>query len=186
MVVRLKTPLNEDEVRRLKVGDIVFLDGIIITARDRAHEYLYQSRMEIPELKGGVIYHSGPIVKGGTVLTAGPTTSARLEIYEPFIIEHYSIRAIIGKGGMGMKTLEAMMKTGTVYLSATGGAGALLAKRIKEIKEVRLLEEFGMAEAMWFFLVEEFPCIVTMDSHGGNLHREIEDLSYKRSSEMWA
>ncbi len=180
MVVRLKTPLSEDTVRRLRIKDHVLIDGLVITMRDRVHKYLYESKIEIPELNGGIIYHSGPLIKDNIVLSAGPTTSARVELYEPFIIENYKIRAIIGKGGMGMKTLEAMKEVGTVYLSAIGGAGAFLAKRIKEIREVRFLEEFGMAEAMWFFVVEEFPCLVTMDSHGGDLHREIKDLSFER------
>ncbi len=176
-MVRLTTPLNESTVRTLRAGETVLINGLIITARDRVHKYLMENKPDIPELKNSVIYHSGPIVRNSKVISAGPTTSARLEPYEAELIGLYGIKAIIGKGGMGERTQEALRHYGAVYLQATGGAAVYLAEKIKRIVDVRFLEEFGMAEAMWFFEVEDFPAIVTMDSQGGNLHREIEASS---------
>lgn len=173
----LSAPLDESSVRSLRAGELVYISGLIITARDKVHKYLMENKPDIPELKNSVIYHSGPIVKDSKVISAGPTTSARLEPYVAELIAHYKIKAIIGKGGMGEKTQEALRQYGAVYLQATGGAAVYLAERIKKIINVQFLEEFGMPEAMWFFEVEEFPAIVTMDSHGGNLHRDIEARS---------
>jgi fumarate hydratase class I len=174
----LETPLSEDETRKLKVGDRVFLNGIIYTARDQVHKHLSEN---MPEefrdvLKGTVIYHCGPIVKDNKIVSAGPTTSIREEPYEADLIRHYGIRAIIGKGGMGRKTLKALKESGAVYLAATGGAGALLADSIKEIKSSRF-EEFGTPEAMWGLRVEKFPAIVTMDSQGQSIYDDVLESS---------
>jgi len=184
MYKKLITPISEKDIRALRVGDIVLINGTIITGRDKFHKYLFH---EVPDegvlpfpLKDSLLYHCGPIVRGSEVIAAGPTTSNRVDMYEPFVIEKYGVRAIMGKGGMGRKTHEAMMKYGCVYLNTIGGASAYLADRIKKIKGVGRLEDFGMAEAIWVFEVEDFPAVVTMDSSGGSLHEEIEKLSYER------
>jgi tartrate/fumarate subfamily iron-sulfur-dependent hydro-lyase beta chain len=170
----LKTPLDEDTIRTLKVGDKVLISGIIYTARDQVHKFLFENKPEEFKeiLNGAVVYHCGPIVKDNRIISAGPTTSIREEPYEADLINHYNIRAVIGKGGMGEKTLKALGESGAVYLAATGGAGALLADSIKEIKSVRF-EEFGTPESMWELRVEHFPAIVSMDSHGKSLHDEV-------------
>jgi tartrate/fumarate subfamily iron-sulfur-dependent hydro-lyase beta chain len=181
-MVVLSTPLREDKLRALRIGDMVLINGIILTGRDRVHRYLFEKRPEMEFLENSIIYHCGPIVKDNKVLSAGPTTSIRLERYTPELIAHYHIKAIIGKGGMGEETLSAMKRHGCVYLQATGGAGAYLAKRIKRIVDVKFLEEFGMPEALWILEVEDFPAVVTMDSHGESLHKRIEEMSRSRRS----
>jgi fumarate hydratase class I len=192
--IRLEVPLTEKTVRGLAAGDIVLVSGLVLTARDRVHRYLFNEKPEREKnlpfpLEGGVLYHCGPVIKAGRggvqeVVAAGPTTSARMQMYEPFVIEHYGLRAIMGKGGMDTQTLEAMQRQGCVYLNTIGGAGALLASRIKSVRGVWKLEEFGQAEAMWAFEVEDFPAVVTMDSSGGSLHRKIEDASRKKLREL--
>jgi len=172
-LIELQTPLSEKAVRALRIGDVVSLSGTIITARDRAHQHLFEKGSPL-DLKGGVLYHCGPIINGGTAVSAGPTTSARLERFEPEIIRRFGIRAIIGKGGMGKATLAALKEHGCIYLSAVGGCGALLAKRVERVEGVHFLEEFGAPEAMWVFQVKHFPTVVTMDSHGNSLHAEVE------------
>ncbi len=176
----LKTPLSEEEIRKLRVGDIVYLTGIIVTARDSAHrrmlEYVEKGEKLPVDLRGGVIYHCGPVVekKNGEwiVVAAGPTTSARMEIYEAEVIEKLGVRMIIGKGGMGPRTTEACRKHGAVYTLFTGGAGALSAYAIKRVLGVEWLD-LGIPEALWIFEVEEFgPLLVTIDSHGNNLIEE--------------
>ncbi len=176
-MVTLHTPLDEASVRALRAGDMVSLSGIIITARDKVHSYLIKNRPDIELLRNSVIYHSGPLVREHLVLSAGPTTSARLEPYMAELISYYGIKAIIGKGGMGQRTLEALSRYGCVYLQATGGAGVYLASKVRKIVDVMFLEEFGMPEAMWVLEVQEFPAIVTMDSHGESLHEKIKALS---------
>lgn len=177
--IKLKTPLDEKTVRQLKVGDSVTITGTIYTARDAAHKYFLESFPKpLPfDLKGAALYHCGPIVKKigdrWTMVSAGPTTSARTSMYEPDIIEKYGVRAVVGKGGMDDKTLEAMKKFGAVYLNAVGGAGVLLAKAIKSVRNVYMLEEFGTPEAIWELDVNDFPAIVTMDSNGNSLHSDM-------------
>jgi len=173
--VRFKTPLTEEDARSLEVGQKVELSGTIVTARDMAHKYLAEGG-EIP-FDLNVIYHCGPIVKDNRVLSAGPTTSIREEPYEADVIRKFNVRAIIGKGGMGEKTLDALEEYGCVYLTAVGGAGALIAQRIKSIKQAFKLAEFGAPEAFWVFEVEDLPLIVSMDSNGESLHREVEGRS---------
>ena len=172
--ITLKTPLSEGEVRKLKAGDRVLITGILYTARDQVHKFLFENKPdEFKELlDGSIIYHCGPIVKDNKVLSAGPTTSIREEAYQAELVRYYKIRAVIGKGGMGEKTLEALKDTGAVYLAATGGAGALLVDAIKEIKSVRF-KEYGTPEAMWELRVENFPVIVAMDSHGKSLYADV-------------
>lgn len=179
--IKLHSPLNDSTVRSLTAGQFVCLSGLIITARDKVHRYLIENKPPLPELKNSILYHSGPIVKESKVISAGPTTSSRLEPYMEEIIAHYGIKAIIGKGGMGERTASALRQYGAVYLHAVGGAGVYLAERIKRVIDVKFLEEFGMPEAMWFLEVEEFPAIVTMDSYGRNLHKDIETISKDRA-----
>ncbi|MFH0862933.1 MAG: FumA C-terminus/TtdB family hydratase beta subunit [Candidatus Altiarchaeota archaeon] len=176
--MRLRTPLTEDDTRRLCVGDRVELSGNIVTARDMAHKYLIEGGKAPFPLN--VIYHCGPIVKDGKAVSAGPTTSIREEPYEADIIRMFGVRAVIGKGGMGEKTRKALARYGCVYLSAVGGAGALMAERIIKVRDVYKLSEFGMPEAFWLFEVEDLPLIVAMDTRGGNLYRQVEEESAKR------
>lgn len=171
MVIKLKFPVKKEAIKKLKAGDIVSLSGIIYTARDAAHKYLFEKKPKefIKRLADTAIYHCGPIVKKKgrkySVIAAGPTTSIREEPYMSKIIKDYKIKAVIGKGGMGEETRKACKKHGCVYLSAVGGAAALLAKSIKEIRNVYKLE-FGIPEAIWEIEVKDFPAVVTIDSNG--------------------
>ena len=183
----LTTPLAEADVRSLKVGDTVKLNGSIFTARDRAHKFLVEEAT--PEaldfdLEGGAIYHCGPLVKeqgdAYELVVAGPTTSNRMNAYEPEVIAEYGIRAIIGKGGMDDRTLDALGRHGCVYLSAVSGAAVVLARYVKRILNVYKLEEFGMPECFWEFEVNELSTIVTMDCHGASIHRQVEQASGER------
>ena len=176
MKKQLQLPLCEEEVRSLKVGDNVLLSGILYTGRDAAHKFLVSSPDECPvDLKDSAIYHCGPIVikKDGewTVTAAGPTTSSRTEPYVADIIRDFGVRAFIGKGGLGEKTLAACQEYGCVYLSAVGGCAQVLAKAIIKVRNVYFYEEFGPPEAIWELEVKDFPAIVTMDSHGKTLHK---------------
>jgi len=178
----LTTPLSEDQVRDLKVGDIVLLNGDMFTGRDAMHGYLIENDAPV-DLNGSVIYHCGPIVikEDGkwSIKAAGPTTSIREEPYQADVIEKFKIRGVIGKGGMGQKTLDGLKKTGAVYLHAIGGAAQYYGDTIKTVKDVYMLEEFGVPEAMWHMWVENFPVIVTMDSHGNSLHDDVLKKSKK-------
>lgn len=178
--VRLQTPLTEALVRSLKAGDTVLLSGKIFTGRDEVHKYLFKGG-DLPLLRGGVIYHCGPVVLGEEggyrVVAAGPTTSIREEPYQATVIERYSIRAVIGKGGMGQKTLDACKAYGCVYLHAIGGASQIYAKAITRVDGVYLKEKFGSPEAVWELEVVDFPAVVTMDSHGNSLHQVVQDKS---------
>ncbi len=189
-----KTPLKEEDIRKLRVGDIVYVSGVIVTARDAAHrrmlEYLREDRKLPIDLRGGVIYHCGPVVRkknsGWEVISAGPTTSARMELYEADVIEKLGVRMIIGKGGMGSKTMEACEKYGAVYTIFTGGAGALAANAIKEVVRVEWLD-LGVPEALWVFRVEDFgPLLVTIDSTGRNLINEVIEQAFKKRDEVLA
>ena len=189
-MIELRLPTNDEEIRRLRMGDQVALSGVIITARDAAHHYLTQT--DGPEvrdvLRNSMIYHCGPIVarEGNEwrFVAAGPTTSIREEIYEAGIIARYGVRGIIGKGGMADKTMAACREHGCVYLDAVGGLGAVLAQSVKRVLTVHKLEEFGVPEAMWVIEVERFPVMVTMDTLGNSVYREVESLSAKRVKEL--
>jgi len=177
--VTLRAPLDEQAVRSLKVGDVVLVSGPMFTGRDAVHSYLVKHEPPV-DLRGAVLYHCGPVVvKDGDqwrVTAAGPTTSIREEPYQAEILERYGIRAVIGKGGMGTKTLAAMRKFGAVYLNAIGGAAQFYARAIERVTGVSLME-FGTPEAMWHLTVKDFPAIVTMDAHGNSLHKDIEQTS---------
>jgi fumarate hydratase, class I len=187
-VTVLNTPLLEEDVRKLKVGDIVVLNGTMHTGRDNIHKYLMENDSPV-DLSGGVIYHCGPVMikdKEGNwqVNAAGPTTSSREEPYQSTIIEKFGIRAVIGKGGMGEKTLSALKDSGCVYLNAIGGAAQFYARTFKDVTGVHFLEEFGVPEAMWHLQTEGFLAIVTMDAHGNSLHKDINKKSYLKLSEL--
>ena len=173
--IRLQAPLSEATVRALKVGDVVLVNGPMVTARDAAHHYLLHHDSPC-DLQGAILYHCGPVVmaEGGQwrVTAAGPTTSIREEPYEADIIKRFGIRAVMGKGGMGTKTLSALKEFGAVYLHGIGGAAQFYARCLK-VTGVDLLEELGTPEAMWHFDAHDFVAIVTMDSHGNSLHEDI-------------
>ncbi|HMV81765.1 MAG TPA: FumA C-terminus/TtdB family hydratase beta subunit [Blastocatellia bacterium] len=175
----LRTPLTEEQVRSLEVGDVVLVTGEMYTGRDAVHAHLMKHDPPA-DLNGSVLYHCGPVVlKDGDkyqIKAAGPTTSIREEPYQGEIIKRYGVRAVVGKGGMGAKTLAAMKEHGAVYLNAIGGAAQYYAKSIDEVLDVNLLE-FGIPEAMWHLRVTDFPAIVTMDAHGNSLHADVEKAS---------
>jgi len=182
MKYELTTPFNEDEIRQLKVGDVVSISGTIYTGRDKFHKYVAEGN-DIPiNLQNSAIYHCGPVVikdnnDNWSVRAAGPTTSIREEPYMADVVKRTGIRCIIGKGGMKESTLKACNEFGAVYLQAIGGAASLLASYIKKVPNVYLLEEFGPAEAIWQLEVEGFEVIVTMDSHMNSLHDQVEENS---------
>lgn len=175
-VKELSTPLSENDVRQLKVGDVVKLSGIVYTGRDMVHMRLHRTQPPT-DLRGYAIYHCGPMAirKDGkwVVLAAGPTTSIRHEPYQAGVIERHGLRAVIGKGGMGEKTKEALKRFGAVYLHAIGGAAKLYADCVEGVEDVWWLDEFGLVEAMWKLRVKDFIAVVTMDAHGNSLHDAI-------------
>jgi fumarate hydratase class I len=177
--VVLRAPVTDEQVRALKVGDIVLVSGAINTGRDAVHAYLMKHDPPT-DLQGSVLYHCGPVVvkegEGWRVTAAGPTTSIREEPYQADIIRRFGVRAVIGKGGMGAKTLAALKDSGAVYLNAVGGAAQFYARSIDHVEGVSLLE-FGTPEAMWHLQVTNFPAIVTMDAHGNSLHKDVEEAS---------
>jgi fumarate hydratase class I len=190
--VALRTPLSEEQVRSLKVGDVVLLSGRAYTGRDAVHHHLMSHEPPV-DLRGAVIYHCGPVVakdggKDGNawrVTAAGPTTSIREEPYQADIIKRFGVRAVIGKGGMGGKTLAGLKESGAVYLNAIGGAAQFYAKAITKVHDVSLLE-FGTPEAMWHLEFQDFPAIVTMDAHGNSLHTDVEQASAVELAEIGA
>lgn len=178
-VIRLQTPLTEQAVRNLKAGDMVLLSGTVFTGRDEVHKYLHKGG-DLPVLQDGVIYHCGPVVleENGSyrVVAAGPTTSIREEPYQADVIARYRIKAVIGKGGMGPRTLQACKEHGCVYLHGIGGAAQIYAQCVEGVDDV-FLKQFGSPEAVWQLRVKDFPAVVTMDSHGRSLHQEVADVS---------
>jgi fumarate hydratase class I len=190
--VRLQAPISEDQIRALKVGDVVLISGRMFTGRDAVHAHLMKNPPPV-DLRGGVLYHCGPVVakdapdsptpsgEGGgyRVTAAGPTTSIREEPYQADILDRYGVRVVIGKGGMGAKTLAGLQKSGAVYLNAIGGAAQFYARCIDRVAGVSLLE-FGTPEAMWHLDVTDFPAIVTMDAHGNSLHKDVEQESARK------
>lgn len=191
MKIKLNLPLSEADVRNLKVGDEVDLTGVIVLARDMGHKCMVEEKPDFirPYLKGGAIYHCGPVVKKDPdgvwqFVAAGPTTSSREEPYQAAVIGEYEVRAVIGKGGMKEKTMEGLKKYGAVYLHAVGGLGSLLAKRVSRVLTVFKLEEFGTPEAFWVIEVNDFPTVVTMDSHGGSLHETVLEKSRENAKRI--
>ena len=199
---RLTVPISDEEIRALKVGDTVLLNGVIMTGRDAAHKFMIEhfikSEVQPDEIElyeelkaimdGGVIYHCGPVVKTNedgsySFVAAGPTTSIREEPYQRDVINHFNLKGVIGKGGMGADTLKACQEQPAVYLHAVGGAASLIAQAVKEVIEVKKLE-FGVPEAMWVIRVEDFPVVVTMDSHGESIHEQVEAKSQAKFAEL--
>ena len=181
--IRLEAPISIEQIRSLRVGDVVLVSGRVFTGRDAVHAYLMKHEPPV-DLNGAVLYHCGPVVVkegDGTwrVTAAGPTTSIREEPYQAEILKRYGVRVVIGKGGMGGRTLAGLKESGGVYLNAVGGAAQFYARCIKRVTGVSLLE-FGTPEAMWHLEVAEFPAIVTMDAHGNSLHHDIEAASGER------
>lgn len=178
----LKTPLSEEDVRKLRVGDIVYITGLIFTARDSAHKKMLKLASEGKELpfdpRGLLVYHVGPVVKKldgkWKIIAAGPTTSARMEALEYDFIKTFGIRGIIGKGGMFEKTTQACKEFGAFYGAFVGGAAILAANAIEEVEAVYWLEELGIPEAVWLLRVNKFgPLTVAIDSHGNNLFLDV-------------
>ncbi|GGJ61418.1 fumarate hydratase class I [Anoxybacillus voinovskiensis] len=183
----LEAPLTEEQVRQLKVGDVVRINGMMYTGRDAIHKHLMDHDAPI-DLNGQIIYHCGPVMlkdENGNwhVKAAGPTTSIREEPYQGEIMKKFGIRAVIGKGGMGAKTLAALKEHGGVYLNAIGGAAQYYADCIKSVEGVDFLE-FGIPEAMWHLRVENFTAVVTMDSHGNSLHEDVEKSSLEKLAQL--
>ncbi len=190
-------PVSDDAIRSLKVGDPVSLTGVMVTGRDTVHKWLVDTfikktrppqgdDMQVyealkPLLEGSVIYHCGPVVAGldskdYRFVAAGPTTSIREEPYQGDVMRHFKLKGVIGKGGMGAKTLAACQEVPGVYFHAIGGAASLIAQRVVKVLGVYKLE-FGVPEALWVIQVKEFPVVVTMDSHRGSLHADVEKKS---------
>ncbi len=190
----LKTPVKEEKIRELKAGDIVYVSGTIITARDEAHLKsleLHEKGEEPPiGFRGRGVFHCGPIMKKDDkgewkVVAAGPTTSARMEIFQDDFIEAFKPSLIIGKGGMGQRTSEACQRYGCVYGAFTGGAALLAARGIKKVKDVFWLDELGMPECLWVYEVENFgPMIVTIDTHGANLTADVGEKVNKNRDRL--
>ncbi len=203
---RLTIPISGEEIRSLKVGMPVSLNGVMITGRDAAHKWMADTFIKKtrtpqgddlqvyeaikPLLDGGLIYHCGPVVAGlenkqYRFVAAGPTTSIREEPYQGEVMHHFNVRGVIGKGGMGPRTLAACQQAPGVYFHAIGGAASLIAQTVQKVLGVYKLD-FGVPEAMWVIEVKDFPVVVTMDSHGSSLHAEIESLSRHALDELLA
>lgn len=200
---RLTIPIPDDDIRALHVGDTVYLNGLMVTGRDAAHKFMIENFIrsdEVPseeadlyaELEelfdGGVVYHCGPVVKKNddgswSFVAAGPTTSIREEVYQPEVIEHFNLKGVIGKGGMGPNTLKACQEGPAVYFHAIGGAASLIAQSVKEVVDVKKME-FGVPEAMWVIRVEDFPVVVTMDSHGKSIHQDVQAASQAKLASL--
>ncbi len=179
-LISLTTPLSEALTRSLKVGDTVDITGRLYTGRDAVHHRLHHGEKPPVDLAGQIVYHCGPVmVKEGDKWVckgAGPTTSSREEPYQWEVMRDHGIRAVIGKGGMGPKTLDGCVKYGCVYLHAIGGAAQVAAEKITRVDGVDWMD-LGSPEAIWHLWVEKFPCIVTMDSHGNSLHKQVFEAS---------
>ena len=190
-------PITDEVIRSLKVGDPVGLSGVMLTGRDAVHKWMIETFIKNtrepqgddqevyeaikPLLDGGIIYHCGPVVSGletadYVFVAAGPTTSIREEPYQGDVMDHFNIKGVIGKGGMGPKTLQACNDVPGVYLHAIGGAASLIAQSVQRVLGVYKLD-FGVPEAIWVIEVKDFPAVVTMDAHGNSLHAQVEDRS---------
>jgi len=192
-VFKLKTPISEEQIRKLKVNDVLYVTGTVVTARDQAHrraiEYFKEGKALPLNLEGLAVFHCGPVVaKQGDkwiAVAAGPTTSTRMDIFEDEFIKDFKVRVVIGKGGMGKKTTDAMAKYGAVYGAFTGGAAVLAAKAIKNVKSVEWYD-LGMPEAMWVFEVEDFgPLAIAIDSHGNNLFTDIQKTVEEKRQKIY-
>ncbi len=202
----IQIPISDDIIRSLKVGEPVALSGVMLTGRDAVHKWMIETFIKKtrqsqgddlqvyqtikPLLEGGVIYHCGPVVAGldsgeFRFVAAGPTTSIREEPYQGDVMRHFNIKAVIGKGGMGAKTLAACQEVPGVYLHAVGGAASLIAQTVTQVLGVYKLD-FGVPEAMWVIEVKDFPAVVTMDAHGNSQHAVVEGQSKAVLDELLA
>jgi fumarate hydratase subunit beta len=179
-MIKLSFPFTEEKIRSLKVGDEILISGIVFTGRDAVHKYLHEGGKLPPEVKlrDGILYHCGPVMMkqeddSWKCTAAGPTTSIREEPYQWQVIRDFGIRGVIGKGGMGDRTLAACKEFGCVYLHAVGGAAQVLADCVKQVRNVYMMKEFGAPEAIWELEIADFPAVVTIDAHGNSLHKEI-------------
>ncbi len=181
-VYNFNTPMTEEQVRKLKVNDVLYITGTIVTARDQAHrralEFYNEGKVIPMNLEGLAIFHCGPVVAKPSgkwiAVAAGPTTSTRMDIFEDEFIKNFRVRVVIGKGGMGKRTTDAMAKYGAVYGAFTGGAAVLAAKAIKNVKTVEWFD-LGIPEAMWVFEVQDFgPLVIAIDTHGNNLFIDVQ------------
>ena len=184
-MIKLSFPFTEEKIRALKVGDEVLISGVIHTGRDAVHKYLHEGGKLPPgvSFQGGILYHCGPVIikdeQGNwKCVAAGPTTSIREEPYQAQIIRDFGLRGVIGKGGMGERTVEACKQYGCVYLHAVGGAAQVLADCIKRVPNVYFMEQFGAPEAIWDFQVVSFPIVVTIDAAGNSLHKGVLAASH--------
>jgi len=205
MRMELQTPIQDEEIHRLKVGDSVLLSGIMVTGRDAAHKWLADNFInpaanptsqdqEVfdslkPVLHRGLIYHCGPVVSGLDTkeyrfVSAGPTTSIREEPYQADVMRMFNLKGVIGKGGMGAKTLKECADLPATYFHAVGGTAAMIAAAVEEVVAVYKLE-FGVPEAMWVIRVKNLPAVVTMDSHGASLHDRVREDSMRRLRELF-
>ena len=179
MEYHLNLPASKEEIKKLKIRDVIYVTGEIFTARDEAHHMMLE-KDKIPfDPSKMALFHCGPLMKKEKnqwqVVSAGPTTSSRMEIFEDKFLEKFGTNIIIGKGGMGDRTEKALEKFTGVYTAYTGGAGALAADKVEEVPGVYWLEELGMPEAAWIFKVKEFgPLVVAIDSHGGSIYKELK------------
>ena len=179
-MIKLEFPFTAEKVRALRVGHEVLISGVVFTGRDAVHKYLHEGG-KLPagiSLRDGIMYHCGPVMlkqpDGSWKCTAaGPTTSIREEPYQWQIIRDFGLRGVIGKGGMGDRTLAACKEHGCVYLHGVGGAAQVLADCVKQVRNVYFLEEFGAPEAIWELEINEFPAVVTIDAHGNSLHKDV-------------
>ena len=180
----LTYPFTKAAVRELKAGDVVGVNGIVWTGRDRFHKHFADGGALPVDFRDGALYHCGPVVvpdgDGWRVVAAGPTTSVRENPYEPKFIAATGLSVVIGKGGMDERTLDACRLHGAVYLQAVGGAAALAAQCIKRVMNVYFLKEFGAAEACWEFEMVDFHCVVAMDSHGKSLFTDVQQSSARQ------
>ncbi len=203
---KINIPIDDETIRELKVGEPVLLSGIMVTGRDAAHKWMIETfikKTRVPQaddllaydalkklLNGAVIYHCGPVVAGLDTkeyrfVAAGPTTSIREEPYQADVMKHFNVKGVIGKGGMGPKTLKGCEETPGVYFHAIGGAASFIAQSVKKVLGVYKLD-FGVPEAMWVIEVQDFPVVVTMDSHGQSQHAVIESSSRQVLDELLA
>lgn len=186
--MEIRTPISEEVARSLHVGNVIEVTGVIFTGRDAVHRYLHDGGECPVDMEGSAIYHCGPVIvrgnSGWEVKAAGPTTSIREEPYQAEVIRRLGLRGVIGKGGMGPKTLAACQEYGCVYMHAVGGAAQILAEAVKEVRGVNFLDEFGSPEAIWHLAVERFPVVITMDTHGKSLHADVEAASRARFEEL--
>ncbi len=190
---RLRTPLKDEDVAKLRVGDTVYISGTLVTARDATHMLLLDMvrRGERPpiDLRGLALYHAGPVVKKvdgeWKVLACGPTTSMRMEAFEAEFLEATGIKLVIGKGGMGKRTADAMRRLVAAYAVFPGGAAVLAAEAIKRVAGVYFLEELGIPEAMWVFEVEDFgPLTVIIDPTGSNFYDSVRERAGRAIEEI--